>query len=106
MRTRMVLVATGAAATLAIGGTAYGAVAGGPVDSSGVVNGCYADVAIKGSHALVLQDAGTTCPKGTTAVSWNQQGPTGSAGPQGPQGPKGDTEAQGELQGILDFQPL
>lgn len=74
MRTRMVLVATGAAATLAIGGTAYGAVAGGPVDSSGVVDGCYANLAIKGSHALVLQDAGTTCPKGTTAVTWNQQG--------------------------------
>jgi hypothetical protein len=40
----------------------------------------------------VLQDADTTCPKGTTAVTWNQQGPTG---PAGQQGPKGDTGAQG-----------
>ncbi len=98
MRAPMMVVATGAAAAFAVGGTAYGAVADGPVDSSGVVNGCYANLAIKGSHALVLQDAGTTCPKGTTAVTWNQQGPTGPAGPQGPQGPqgpKGDTGAQG-----------
>jgi hypothetical protein len=29
----------------------------------------------------VLQDAGTRCPKGTTAIAWNQQGPAGPPGP-------------------------
>lgn len=102
MRTRTVLLATGATIALTIGGTtAYAAVAGGPVDSGGVVHGCFTNAAIKGSHALVLQDAGTTCPSGTTAVTWNQQGPAGATGavgatgPAGPQGPAGSDGAPG-----------
>jgi hypothetical protein len=59
------------------------AIASGPVDSSGVVHGCYAPTAHKGSHTLTLQNADTACPKGTTAVSWNQKGPQGAAGPAG-----------------------
>ncbi len=49
----------------------------------------------------MLQDTGTSCPSGTTAVTWNQQGPqgpaggTGPAGPAGPAGPKGDTGSAG-----------
>ncbi len=90
MRTRTVLFATGAAIALTIGGsTAYAAIAGGPVDSSGVVHGCYTNQALNGSHVFVLQDAGTNCPKGTTAISWSQQGPAGATGPQGPAGPTG-----------------
>jgi hypothetical protein len=78
-----------AAAVLAIGGTAaYAAVAASPV-SSGMINGCYTTSAINGSHVFVLQDAGKTCPKGTTPIAWNQQGPTGPAGPAGPAGPSG-----------------
>jgi hypothetical protein len=38
---------------------------------------------------FVLQDAGTSCPKGTTAISWNQTGPAGPAGPAGTTGPAG-----------------
>lgn len=96
MRTRTGLIATGAAIALSIGGsTAYAAIAGGPVDSSGVIYGCFTNVAIKGTHALVLQDAGTTCPRGTTAVSWNEQGQPGVAGPTGPTGATGATGAQG-----------
>jgi hypothetical protein len=94
MVNRTALLASGFAIVLvAGGGTALGAVASsGPVDSSGVVHGCYTNAEVNGSHALVLQDAGTTCPKGTTSVSWNELGPTG---PQGPTGPTGATGSQG-----------
>jgi hypothetical protein len=42
-----------------------------------------------------MQDTGTTCPKGSTAVSWNQQGPAGATGPQGPAGSDGHTVLSG-----------
>src|SRR5260370_33826041 len=73
------------------GGAAY-AVCAGPVDSGGVIYGCYTNAQIHGSHALVLQDTGTSCPSGTTAIQWNQ---TGSQGPEGPQGPAGPSTAGG-----------
>jgi hypothetical protein len=60
---------------------------------------------VHGSHAIKLQNAGTRCPRGTTAISWNQKGlagpagatgPRGAAGPQGPAGPGFDfTTASG-----------
>jgi Collagen triple helix repeat (20 copies)/Divergent InlB B-repeat domain len=89
MRARTVVLTAGITAVLAVGGTAYGAIAGGPVDSGGVVHGCFTNAEVHGSHALILQDAGSTCPKGTTAVSWNEQGAAGAAGPAGPSGPAG-----------------
>jgi hypothetical protein len=56
-------------------------------------------------HTHLLHDVYTTkvpvCPRGTSAVSWNQLGqpgpvgPKGTVGPQGPAGPKGDTGATG-----------
>jgi hypothetical protein len=78
MRNRTILLASGlAVALLAGGGTALAASASsGPV-SGGVVYGCYTNAAINGSHVIVLQNASTNCPSGTTAVSWN---PAGSAG--------------------------
>jgi hypothetical protein len=106
-RPRIILIATGATLVLVAGSTtAYAAIAG-PVDSSGVIHGCYTNKAINGTHVFVLQDSSTNCPAGTTAISWNQQGaagPAGATGPQGapgpagaigPEGPKGDTGAQG-----------
>ena len=48
-----------------------------PVDSFGVIHGCYANTAIDGSHIFWLQNAETNCGKGTTAIAWNQQGPAG-----------------------------
>jgi hypothetical protein len=89
---RAVLVA-GAASVLLVGGGAAGAaVASGPV-TSGVVHACYVTKATAtGGHALVLQNAGTRCSKGTTALTWNLRGPkgaTGATGPTGPQGPAG-----------------
>jgi hypothetical protein len=93
------IVITGAAAlALVAGGTAAGAAIAGPVGSDGTIHGCYTNKAVSGSHVIVLQDAGTNCPNGTTAIQWNQQGPAGAAGPagpQGPQGPKGDTGSAG-----------
>lgn len=87
---RAVLVAGAACALLIGGGTAGAAImASGPVSSSGVIDGCYTNAEVNGSHVFVLQDQGTTCPKGTTAVSWNQTGPTGPAGPTGPTGATG-----------------
>jgi hypothetical protein len=80
---------------LAAGTTAGAVIMGGPVDGSGMIHGCWTNAAVHGSHIFVLQDAGTSCPNGTTAIAWNQAGPAGPAGPPGPAGPKGDTGPQG-----------
>ena len=82
------IVMTGAAAVaLVTAGTAAGAAVAGPVDGSGVIHGCYASQAINGSHVIKLQNAGTSCPHGTTAIFWNQRGPAGPAGAPGAPGP-------------------
>jgi len=99
-RLRTIVIATGATIALIGTGTAYAAVAG-PIDSSGVIHGCYYPATTGGSYKVVLQNTGTNCPSGTTAIKWNQTGPAGPPGPQGltgppgPQGLKGDTGAQG-----------
>jgi Collagen triple helix repeat (20 copies) len=96
MRIRRIVITGATALALVAGGTAAGAaIAGSPVSRSGLIDGCYTNAAANGSHAIVLQDQGTTCPKGSTPISWNQTGPQGPAGPVGPQGPKGDTGATG-----------
>src|ERR1700735_4595034 len=89
MVARMALIAAGISGVLIVGDTAYGASAGGPVGAGGVVHGCYSNAKVHGSHTLVLQDAGTACAKGSTAVTWNEQGPAGPAGAAGPAGPGG-----------------
>ena len=89
---------------LLAGGAAAGAAVAGPVDSSGVIHGCYVTNGSGGQHAIVLENAGSSCPAGMTAITWNQQGaagpagPAGAAGPAGPAGPagaKGDTGPAG-----------
>jgi hypothetical protein len=105
MNVKRIAVTGAAALILVAGGTAaYATIIAGPVDSSGVIHGCYTSQALNGSHVFVLQDAGTNCPKGSTAISWNQKGPAGPAGatgpagntgPAGPQGPAGQTGAAG-----------
>jgi hypothetical protein len=93
---RMAVVGAGAAAVLMAGGVAGAAVmASGPVDGNGVIHGCYTNAEVNGSHVFVLQDASATCPKGTTAVSWNEQGQPGAAGPAGAVGPSGAVGATG-----------
>jgi hypothetical protein len=82
---------------LATGATAGAAIAG-PVDSAGVIYGCYTTKAnAAGSHTLVLEDVGSTCPPNTTAIKWNQTGPQGPAGPAGPVGPVGAIGATGPV---------
>lgn len=82
------------AATLALGAgtgiaTAAMMTSPSPVDSSGVIHGCWTNRAINGSHVFVLQNVGTNCPEGTTAISWNERGPAGPTGPSGPAGRSG-----------------
>jgi hypothetical protein len=55
----------------------------GPIDSKGVIHGCYKTAATSGSHTLVLQNVGTSCPSGYTAIKWNQKGVQGPPGPAG-----------------------
>jgi hypothetical protein len=88
-RLRTVLIGTGAALALVAGGTAAYAVTSSPVDGSGAIHGCYYPANAGGSHKIVLQDVGTSCPGGTTAIKWNQKGPAGPQGIQGPPGPPG-----------------
>jgi Collagen triple helix repeat (20 copies) len=87
--TRPVIVA-GTATLMLAAGTAVATAAvmssASPVSSSGVIDGCWTNAAINGSHVIVLQDQGTSCPKGTTPISWNQSGPPGPTGPAGPAG--------------------
>jgi hypothetical protein len=92
------LIGAGAALALVAGGTAAYAVTASPIDSSGVIHGCYTTTATNGSHKVVLQNVGTSCPSGTTAIKWNQKGPAGPPGPpgiQGPPGPQGSPGPQG-----------
>ena len=85
---RRIMIAGVSAMVVAGGGTAAAAtvMSRSPVNGSGVIYGCWSNKAINGSHVFALQDAGTRCPNGTTAISWNQAGPAGPAGPQGPAG--------------------
>ena len=85
---RRVLAVAGTVTVLVGVGTAAGAaIAAGPV-SGGVVSACYKTAAASnGSHAVVLEDTGHTCPSGYTHVTWNQKGQTGTPGPRGPAGP-------------------
>ena len=97
MRLKTLALAAGGFLVLLAGATAAGAAIASPIDGSGVIHGCYTNTPINGSHVFVLQDAGITCPKGTTAVSWNQTGPAGPPGATGPAGQTGATGPQGPV---------
>lgn len=81
---------------LAAGGGAYAAAATSSTDT-GIIQGCVDQHATMGGvQGLGILEAGTaSCPKQTTALDWNQQGPQGPAGPQGATGPQGPAGAQG-----------
>jgi hypothetical protein len=87
MQLRSVLIGLAAALALVVGGGVAGAAAytslAGPV-KAGVIHGCYKTKASHGSHSVVLQNAGTACPAGETAIKWNEKGPAGRQGPPGP----------------------
>lgn len=95
MNKRIGLLAAGlGVALVAVGGTAFGAVSSIP-DGSGVIHGCYDS----GGNLKVIDASVTaTCPKGYSALDWNQTGSAGQQGPQGqtgPQGTAGPTGPQG-----------
>ena len=69
-----------AGALLVAGGVAYATIGDGVV-----IQGCYDS----GGNLKVV--AAPPCPKGYTALQWNEQGPSGPAGPTGAKGDKGDT---------------
>ena len=79
--TRPVIVAGAVTLMLAAGTTVATAAvmsSASPVSGSGVIDGCWTNAEINGSHVIVLQDQGTSCPKGTTAISWNPVRPDGT----------------------------
>jgi hypothetical protein len=51
-----------------------------------VINGCYKT---QNGQLRVIDPATGHCLPSETAISWNQNGPTGSQGPTGPRGPTG-----------------
>src|SRR3954468_12512228 len=95
MKRNRIVMSAAAGLFLVGGGTAIGAVIAAPVDSAGVVHGCWKNAGANGSHAFAMQDAGTACPRGTTAITWSKTGPAGPAGPAGQPGPAGSTGPAG-----------
>jgi hypothetical protein len=95
--TKRAAVVGGAVVVLLGGGAAVSmaATGGSPVSGSGVISGCYTAPNKNGSSQLTLQNAGTSCPSGESAVSWGEVGPQGPAGPTGPTGATGATGATG-----------
>jgi hypothetical protein len=71
----------------------------GHVDSV-VIHGCWTNTERHGSHAFVLLKAGASCPNGTTAVSWNQQGPAGRSVLATLSGPARKVTSLNQLNGI------
>jgi Collagen triple helix repeat (20 copies) len=103
---RKIITASILSAGLLFGGISSASATTAPVGSpvsNGVISGCYNTAAsFAGSHGLSLQNTGTKCPAGTTALTWNQVGPAGPAGPAGAKGATGLTGATGPagIQGI------
>jgi hypothetical protein len=63
------------------------------VGAGGVIRACVARHGV-----LTVVAPGERCSKGTTTLSWNEQGPVGAAGAKGQpgaQGPEGNTGPQG-----------
>lgn len=92
-RWRVPIAATVALLAIGTGVVAYASIPG----PGGVIDGCVSNTSVSGAHALVVVDSGTTCPRNTTALAWNQTGPAGPQGLQGLQGPSGPQGAQGAV---------
>jgi len=78
-----------AALAMTSGGFAFGQSVNN-VSSEQVIYACVTGV---NGNITKVSNAPKTCPRGTTAISWNSVGPRGEQGPvglQGIQGPKGD----------------
>jgi hypothetical protein len=86
---RAITISSAAGLVLVVGGAAAEATIAGPIDSSGVIHGCYSNAALHGSHIVILQNAGTACPRTYTAIKWNQRGVPGQQGVRGLPGQPG-----------------
>jgi hypothetical protein len=82
------LLAAGLVCVVGVVGVGYalGAIPG----TGGVIQGCYDS----GGNVKVVN--ALPCPKGYTALAWNQQGVKGDQGPTGPSGPAGPSGPQGQ----------
>jgi hypothetical protein len=86
------VVATAAIVLAAGGGVVWAAGTFNPVDSAGVVHGCYnsnTGDALPPMASLLLVNSADPCPDGYTALNFNVKGEAGSQGPAGPQGSPG-----------------
>ena len=98
IKNRMAIIAGATALVLAAGGGVAFAASASIPDSAGVIHGCFKPTTSGSMSPLGVIDTalpGGTCPKGQTALSWNQKGPQGPAGPAGPVGPVGSAGATG-----------
>jgi hypothetical protein len=86
-------------AGLAIAGSvAYASIPG----PDNVIHGCRDTK----SGALSVIDSSASCPRGTTALSWNQTGPQGQPGQPGVTGAKGDAGPPGPAGTIASLDDL
>ena len=100
IKNRMVIIAGATALVLAAGGGAAYAASASIPDSSGVIHGCFKPTSNGSVSPFGVVDTalpGGMCPKGQTALSWNQTGPQGPAGPVGPTGATGLTGPEGPV---------
>jgi len=88
---KVLTAAVAAGVLLGSAGVALAATGGGTPAASTTKVIVYHGCVVGGTR--VLEDVYTsktpTCPKGSFAATWNQQGPAGPAGAQGPAGPAG-----------------
>ena len=103
MRKKVAVTAIGACAVLMLSGGAAYAASSSTVVSSGIIHGCVSRRVSNGTRLLMMRDASRSCPRATTDLDWNQQGPTGPKGATGPAGPTGATGPQGPA-GISGYQ--
>ena len=89
-------IVVGALATGLVGGLAWAAIPG----PGGVIQACYDKT---GSLKVVSE---LPCPKGSTALSWNQQGIQGEPGAAGPKGDAGAPGPKGDPGTLASFEQL
>jgi hypothetical protein len=95
MRVDTSTLAAAAALLVLAGGAAYATIPA----ANGVIHGCYSNG--NGGLRVIDADAGQTCGRHESPLTWNQAGPpgamgaTGPTGATGPQGPQGADGADG-----------
>jgi hypothetical protein len=85
-------IAVTTATTLAAAGVVSVATGAVPSGSDGVINACYSS---DGSLRVIDEEAGKTCNKRWTPLSWSQRGLQGPPGVQGPAGEDGQDGQDG-----------